>query len=179
MIMANVDWTKLTFSYTKTNTILTCTFKDGKWGNVESLDNDNITISSFAGALHYSIECDEDIMKEKILRLLLQPLIENSIKHGIEQTGKDEHILVRIRKENGLLSIVVSDDGPGIDPDTLKYLWQLWNAAGQEYHKETRSVGLYNVFRRLSLTYGDRVHLTIASSKETGTMVEIRISEEN
>lgn len=133
----------------------------------------------FGDRLHYSIECDEDIMKEKILRLLLQPLIENSIKHGIEQTGKDEHILVRIRKENGLLSIVVSDDGPGIDPDTLKYLWQLWNAAGQEYHKETRSVGLYNVFRRLSLTYGDRVHLTIASSKETGTMVEIRISEEN
>ena len=59
--MANIDWTKLTFSYTKTNTILTCTFKDGKWGNVESLDNDNITISSFAGALHYSIECFEGL----------------------------------------------------------------------------------------------------------------------
>ena len=57
--MANIDWTKLTFSYTKTNTILTCTFKDGKWGNVESLDNDNITISSFAGALHYSIASPE------------------------------------------------------------------------------------------------------------------------
>ena len=50
--MANIDWTKLTFSYTKTNTILTCMFKDGKWGEVESRTNDDITISSFAGALH-------------------------------------------------------------------------------------------------------------------------------
>ena len=59
--MANIDWTKLTFSYTKTNTILTCMFKDGKWGEVESRTNDDITISSFAGALHYSIECFEGL----------------------------------------------------------------------------------------------------------------------
>ena len=59
--MANIDWSKLTFSYTKTNTILTCMFRDGKWGEVESHTNDDITISSFAGALHYSIECFEGL----------------------------------------------------------------------------------------------------------------------
>ena len=59
--MANIDWTKLTFSYTKTDTILSCTYRDGKWGEVESHTDDNITISSFAGALHYSIECFEGL----------------------------------------------------------------------------------------------------------------------
>ena len=59
--MANVDWTKLTFSYTKTNTILTCSYKDGKWGEVESHTDDDIRLSSFAGALHYSIECFEGL----------------------------------------------------------------------------------------------------------------------
>ena len=59
--MANIDWSKLTFSYTKTNTILTCMFRDGKWGEIESHTNDDITISSFAGALHYSIECFEGL----------------------------------------------------------------------------------------------------------------------
>ena len=59
--MANIDWSRLTFSYTKTNTILRCTFRDGKWGEVESHTDDNITISSFAGALHYSIECFEGL----------------------------------------------------------------------------------------------------------------------
>ena len=59
--MANIDWSRLTFSYTKTNTILRCTFRDGKWGEVESFTDDDIRISSFAGALHYSIECFEGL----------------------------------------------------------------------------------------------------------------------
>jgi branched-chain amino acid aminotransferase len=59
--MANIDWSKLTFSYTKTNTILKTTFKDGAWTPVESFNEDDIKISSFAGALHYAIECFEGL----------------------------------------------------------------------------------------------------------------------
>ncbi len=59
--MANIDWNKLTFSYTKTATILRTTFKDGAWTPIESLTDDNITLSSFAGALHYAIECFEGL----------------------------------------------------------------------------------------------------------------------
>ena len=59
--MANIDWTKLTFSYTKTNTILKTTFKNGAWTPVESLNDDNINLSSYAGALHYAIECFEGL----------------------------------------------------------------------------------------------------------------------
>ncbi len=59
--MANIDWKSLTFSYTKTATILRSTFKDGAWTPVESLTDDNITLSSYAGALHYAIECFEGL----------------------------------------------------------------------------------------------------------------------
>lgn len=59
--MANIDWSKLTFSYTKTNTILSTTFRNGEWSAVESLTDDNMTISTFAGALHYAIECFEGL----------------------------------------------------------------------------------------------------------------------
>lgn len=59
--MSNIDWSKLTFSYTKTNTILKTTFKDGAWTPVESLTDDYLSISSFAGALHYAIECFEGL----------------------------------------------------------------------------------------------------------------------
>ena len=59
--MVNIDWSKLTFSYTKTNTILCCSYKDGKWGEIESRTDDDIKISSFAGALHYSVECFEGL----------------------------------------------------------------------------------------------------------------------
>ena len=59
--MANIDWSKLTFSYTKTNTILRTVYKDGAWTPVESLTDDTLTFSSYAGALHYAIECFEGL----------------------------------------------------------------------------------------------------------------------
>ena len=59
--MANIDWSKLTFSYTKTNTILTTTFKDGAWTPVESHTDDFLHLSAYAGALHYAIECFEGL----------------------------------------------------------------------------------------------------------------------
>ncbi len=59
--MANIDWKNLTFSYTKTATILRSVYRDGAWTPVESLTDDNITLSSYAGALHYAIECFEGL----------------------------------------------------------------------------------------------------------------------
>ncbi|MBQ8421714.1 MAG: branched-chain amino acid aminotransferase [Bacteroidales bacterium] len=59
--MANIDWSKLTFAYTKTNTILITTFRNGEWSPVESLTEDNIKFSTFCGAFHYAIECFEGL----------------------------------------------------------------------------------------------------------------------
>ena len=56
-----MDWSKLTFSYTKTNTILCSYFRNGEWTPVESHTDDTIKMSAFAGALHYSIECFEGL----------------------------------------------------------------------------------------------------------------------
>jgi len=59
--MTKIDWSKLTFSYTKTNTMLKTVYKDGAWTPVESLTDDSITLNSFAGAFHYAIECFEGL----------------------------------------------------------------------------------------------------------------------
>lgn len=59
--MTKIDWSKLTFSYTKTNTILRTVFKDGAWTPVESLTEDELTFHTFAGAFHYAIECFEGL----------------------------------------------------------------------------------------------------------------------
>ena len=50
--MTKIDWSKLTFSYTKTNTILSTTYRNGAWTPVESLTDDDIKLTSYAGALH-------------------------------------------------------------------------------------------------------------------------------
>ena len=59
--MSTIDWSKITFSYSKTNTILRTVYKDGKWSPVESLTDDMIKVSAFAGSLHYAIECFEGL----------------------------------------------------------------------------------------------------------------------
>jgi branched-chain amino acid aminotransferase len=59
--MGNINWDNLGFAYRKTATILKCSYSNGAWGEIESLTDDNITISSFAGCLHYSIECFEGL----------------------------------------------------------------------------------------------------------------------
>ena len=56
-----MDWKSLTFSYTKTNTMLCCYYRNGAWTPVESRLNDDITLSAFSGALHYGIECFEGL----------------------------------------------------------------------------------------------------------------------
>ena len=56
-----MDWSKLTFSYTKTNTIICSYFRNGEWTPVESHTDDTIKMSAFAGAIHYSIECFEGL----------------------------------------------------------------------------------------------------------------------
>ena len=56
-----MDWKSLTFSYTKTNTMLCCYYRNGAWTPVESRTNDDITLSAFSGALHYGIECFEGL----------------------------------------------------------------------------------------------------------------------
>lgn len=59
--MENMNWDNLGFAYRRTATILRCIYKDGAWGEIESLTDDNISMSAFAGCLHYSIECFEGL----------------------------------------------------------------------------------------------------------------------
>lgn len=59
--MNNLDWSKLTFSYTKTNTILYTRFSDGRWSDIESRTDDTLAINAFAGAFHYAVECFEGL----------------------------------------------------------------------------------------------------------------------
>ena len=56
-----IDWSKLAFNYTKTNTMVCASYKEGKWGPVESRTCDDITISSLSAALHYGVECFEGL----------------------------------------------------------------------------------------------------------------------
>lgn len=117
------------------------------------------------------IQIDDPVLKKaRIVKLTLQPLIENAIFSGIEPSGKNGTILIHIYARQELLYLVVRDDGVGISPEKLPHLLE-----EPERLKGDRmsSIGMANVDRRIKLTYGEEYGLSIAS--EVGEYTEITI----
>lgn len=133
-----------------------------------------ITLSKlrFGSRLHCFIDIDEALYDCRIMKLLLQPLVENSIKHGLEVEDIDENIWIWCGMDDNDLVISVKDDGRGMEAEKLEYLRGLWDTREQEY-KKTESIGLYNVMRRLYLCYREECNLEIFSEPGKGTEIVI------
>ncbi|MCI8416555.1 MAG: histidine kinase [Lachnospiraceae bacterium] len=125
--------------------------------------------------LNNRITFDTDIegnaLGYRVLKLLLQPLVENAVCHGLEAKGGNGRILLTIRREmGGLLFIIVEDDGAGMDEEQLRALRAMVYGGQQE-----ESVALHNVYDRIRLVYGDEANLTIDSVQGKGTKVLLQL----
>lgn len=126
--------------------------------------------------LNYSIDSQVDLQEIICPRFILQPLVENSIHHGISRSRRDGMILIRIYREGTQLYIEVKDNGAGIVPERLEEIRRAM-ASGEELHQEHGGVGLCNVHQRLRLFYGEASGLEISSEAGVGTLCRIRICE--
>ncbi|MBU3101588.1 sensor histidine kinase [Clostridium sp. DSM 17811] len=116
----------------------------------------------------FEIITQEEVLEYKTTKLILQPLIENSIYHGIEYMVDEGFIRISVSITNGKLLYEVSDNGLGIDPEKLKHLL--------EYRVKTDSgsgVGVKNVHERIQIRYGMEYGLEIQSEIEEGTTIKI------
>ena len=114
----------------------------------------------------------------EIPKLILQPIVENAIFHGLEtKTGKG-HVVIRIENTSTLLMITVMDDGTGMDEEELEklrtHLKEKQHVIGKNQYGTQRNSGiaLLNVNERIKLHYGDEYGLQISSSRLVGTEVE-------
>ena len=123
--------------------------------------------------LNYSIEVDKDLFDLQIIKLLLQPLVENSIKYGLDKSTKDGHIHLWIGQEDECIVVSVTDDGMGMDFKQLEMIRRLWENIANEQQDNIKSVGLYNIMRRLYLCYKDECSFEIFSEKDSGTNIVI------
>jgi len=116
----------------------------------------------FEERLTVEIEIAPELLCLRVPSLILQPLVENAIKHGI--TPKKEGGCVRIKaaKRNGHLVLEVSDTGAGVEELELR-------------QRRGQRIGLNNVEERLRLYFNDAATLTIDSRKGKGTTVKIKI----
>ncbi len=119
-------------------------------------------------------ECniDESIMKYRIPHLLLQPIVENSILHGFEDRNEPGVISITAIAAEELLKIELTDNGKGLQGDTLDSILNRESQAldDKKYYK---SVGLKNIHDRLKLIYGQNYGIDICDGEKNGTKVTL------
>ena len=111
----------------------------------------------FGNRLSYRIDCPESLFDEKIPGLLIEPLVENVIKHASGRSEGRIEVLLRLYSDADELVVEVADDGPGFDPETTGY-----------------GYGLYSVQERLRLLYGEKMGIDIESGEDRGTRIRLR-----
>jgi len=124
----------------------------------------------YSDVLTYEIDVDEDLPDKKILKLLLQPLVENALYHGIKNTRDRGKITVSIKKEDEKLRFTVEDSGIGMTKETLDDLiFDINHGSGE------KGYGLFNVNRRLKLYYGISEGIEVKSEYKKGTVVSFAL----
>lgn len=124
--------------------------------------------------LEYDIRIPQELTQYPILKLTLQPLVENALYHGIKNKRGVGHIIVTGREEEDRLVFSVRDDGIGMTPDHLGRVRAL--IGGEQSDKEASSgFGLFNVNQRMQLNYGPEYGIKIDSRYEEGTEVTVVI----
>ncbi len=117
--------------------------------------------------MYYDYE--EEVEHYPIMRLILQPLIENSLYHGIKPLSGSGFIKLKINIRNSWLIFTVIDTGVGMTKDEIGALYKNINNPGHE------NIGLANVNSRLVMQYGEESGLKILSKKGMGTCISFRI----
>ncbi|TFE25570.1 sensor histidine kinase [Cohnella luojiensis] len=118
----------------------------------------------------YSIECEPEILNIPVFKMLLQPIVENYIVHGMESRRKDNRLTIDAAKEDGLVVVRIRDNGKGVEPGKLKQMMQALNLPEAE---QGQSFGLRSVHERLRLVYGPSYGVNIESEPGNGTTVTV------
>lgn len=126
----------------------------------------------FRNKFTYEIESDESVLSLHTMKLILQPLVENAIIHGLQSAVDEGHIHIQARSVDQQLVYTITDNGAGIPPKRLQEI-----ILGQVESAEGSGVGLHNVHERLRLYYGDGYGLEIESEPDEGTCVTLRLPQ--
>ena len=120
-------------------------------------------------------DIDESLLKQAVPKLIIQPIVENAIIHGIENSKNKNLLYISVKHENECIVIIVKDTGIGMtDEKVSELLKEPLNTEGDEQKAHT-NLGLYAVHKRIQLMYGDLYGLTVHSQAGEGTTVTLHI----
>lgn len=114
-------------------------------------------------------QLDKGIENHQMIKLTLQPLVENSIYHGIETLDHGGQITIEGRMQEGMICFHIRDDGVGIGEEQLAHIRRVL------IDGETRQIGLKNVDNRIKLYFGEQYGVRIESEANVGTTVTLTL----
>lgn len=127
------------------------------------------------------MEVEPSLLSQKMPSFILQPLVENSIKHGSTNRNTDIMIKMSVRRERGHMLFTIQDNGIGVKPEQLNEIQAMLAEVhvASKYGNRDRSIGLYNTNARMKLIYGEDYGIAFESEYGKGTTIkfEIPVSE--
>lgn len=123
----------------------------------------------YGDSLHYVLNVAPEIQGTFILKMVLQPLVENSVNHGIRPKETPGVVYVEGIEEDGYLKFTVEDDGVGMDEDKIRELNR------ENISTNEKSFGLRGTIERMRIFYESDIDYTIKSTKGRGTTIVLRI----
>ena len=129
----------------------------------------------YENILDYDICIEPEIEKQVILKMTLQPIVENALYHGIKNKRGGGKITIRGYGQGEHIVFEVVDDGIGMDEETLKELKKKLRGEKSRLDSGKGGFGLNNVAQRIHMYYGEQSEITITSKKQEGTCVRVRL----
>ena len=121
----------------------------------------------------FTIELPEELEDYPTIKLIVQPIVENSIYHGIKYLQDEGLIEISVSEKDGKIQISVRDNGVGMAEETVDSL--LDKDSEHKHLSDGNGIGLQNIDERIKLSYGDEYGLCIESELDVGTTVIITI----
>lgn len=150
---------------------------------VDYINNYKLLIHKrFRQKIRFYINVPPELLDCSIPKLIIQPIIENAVYHGLERKKGSGSITLSIEKQREDLRIIVSDDGIGIDDRLLEklrmHLSNILTDESEKQYQNSSRIGIMNVHKRIQLFYGEKYGLDIESKTGEGTTVIIRLPYE-
>jgi two-component system, sensor histidine kinase YesM len=121
--------------------------------------------------IDYEINYEENLLDYYVLKLILQPLVENAIYHGIKAKRGNGKVVITAKKMENKLLFSVSDNGVGIEYEKIQKIKDILD--GNKMENGQPGYGIYNVNERIRLSFGIEYGLNFISTPGVGTIAEI------
>lgn len=131
----------------------------------------------YNGLYELDINVNEDDLNLMVPKLILQPIVENSVKYGLRGRKGSGRVSINIKKNNGYLKIIIMDNGVGLSEEKNKEIKM--NLTDDEhtikYHSNTGSIGIKNIYNRMKYYYGKNYEFKIDGEEGVGTIVTYQL----